>query len=203
MITILDYGLGNRGSIVNMLKKIGADAILTSRARDIQAASKLIIPGVGAFDEGAKNLRATGLIPTLDEQVLRKKVPVLGICLGLQLFTKDSEEGTEEGLGWIEGRTRKFKSNDNNFKIPHMGWNVIQIEQACKLFDDLPSDSRFYFVHSYYVECSNGRNVLATSYYGNQFAAVVGHGNIYGVQFHPEKSHRFGMQILKNFLELT
>jgi glutamine amidotransferase len=203
MIAIINYGSSNLGSMLNMLKKVGANAFIASKPDKIEAATKLILPGVGAFDNSMKNLTDTGLIPVLENKVLVRKTPILGVCLGMHLFTKQSEEGEAQGLGWFDAETVKFKSNDNKLKIPHMGWNTLKINQQNKLFKRLPENSRFYFVHSYHVKCSDDKDVLAMTSYGNDFAAVINKENIYGLQFHPEKSHKFGMQILKNFLEFA
>lgn len=202
MITIIDYGLGNTGSILNMLKKINTKAIISSRIEDIKAADKLILPGVGAFDNGISSLNERGFIKLLHERIIENKVPILGICLGMQLLTKSSEEGNFKGLGFINAKTIKFKFNNNNLKIPNMGWNFINQEKESKLLLGLDRNSRFYFVHSYYVACEEKEDILATTVYGFPFVSAFEVKNIFGVQFHPEKSHKFGMQLLKNFTEL-
>jgi len=202
MITIIDYGIGNIGSVKNMLKKVGQKSLITSNLEEIEAAEKLILPGVGAFDYGMEQLSKHNLIDTLNKKVLIQKTPILGICLGMQLFSKKSEEGQKNGLGWIDAVTKKFDfRNNENLAIPHMGWNDIHIKKQSKLTQDLPNDSRFYFVHSYHMECINKEDVLATSNYGYEFTCSIEKDNILGVQFHPEKSHKFGMQLLKNFAE--
>jgi glutamine amidotransferase len=203
MITIVDYGVGNLGSIVNMLKKAGAKAQASSDPNDLRQAEKLILPGVGAFDAGMKKLNETGLVPVLNELVLDKKVPVIGLCLGMQLMTKRSEEGTEAGLGWIDAETVRFKFGAENahLKVPHMGWNTLDICRPHPLVADLGAEPRFYFVHSYHIVCANETDVVANTDYGYPFAAIISRGNILGAQFHPEKSHRFGMQLLRNFAE--
>jgi glutamine amidotransferase len=203
MIVIIDYGMGNLGSIQNMLKKIGAKGIISSDISDIQKADKLILPGVGAFDNGMKNLQKLELIPILNEKVLVNKTPILGICLGMQLLGKKSEEGQLAGLGWVEAETIKFKFDDNqaNFKIPHMGWNTIQIKKESSLFKNMYENARFYFVHSYHLVCKNKQDVLTETNYGFDFVSSVEKNNIIGVQFHPEKSHKFGMKLFKNFVE--
>lgn len=203
MIAIVDYGMGNLGSIANMLKKIGAPAVISSDPGVIVHADKLILPGVGAFDNGMKNLNERSLIPVLNEQVLESKKPVLGLCLGMQLLTRRSEEGILPGLGWLDAETVRFKFDGANasLKIPHMGWNMLQVCQPHPLFADLELENRFYFVHSYRVVCADRHNVLAETRYGFDFASAVVKDNIMGVQFHPEKSHRFGMCLLKNFAE--
>ena len=203
MITIVDYGVGNLGSIVNMLKKIGAKAQASSDPHVLRQAEKLILPGVGAFDPGMRKLNEVGLAPLLNELVLEKKVPVIGLCLGMQLMTKRSEEGTEAGLGWIDAETVRFKFRPENahLKIPHMGWNTLDIRRQHPLVSDLGPESRFYFVHSYHIVCADEADVVAYTDYGYPLAAVINKDNIMGAQFHPEKSHRYGMQLLKNFAE--
>lgn len=200
-VAIIDYGVGNIGSIINMFKRIGTTAKLTASAEDIRSASKLILPGVGAFDQGVKALKQSDLISILEEQVFDCRKPILGICLGMQLLLNASEEGVEPGLGWIPGRSIKFDAHQNNIKVPHMGWNIVKPATKSILFDGL-DQARFYFVHSYRVHCDNPEHCLAVCHYGNDFTAAIHKDNIYGVQFHPEKSHRFGMQLLKNFVEL-
>lgn len=203
MITIVDYGVGNLGSIINMLKKVGAKAQASSDPDVLRQAEKLILPGVGAFDAGMRKLNEFGLVPLLTELVLEKKVPVIGLCLGMQLMTKGSEEGTEAGLGWVDAETVRFKFGPENahLKVPHMGWNTLDIQRQPPLVADLGPESRFYFVHSYYVVCKDKADVVAYTDYGHPLAAVINKGNIMGAQFHPEKSHRYGMQLLKNFAE--
>lgn len=204
MIVVVDYGMGNLGSIANMLKKVGAKAMVSSDISVIESADKLILPGVGAFDNGMKNLSDLGLVPILSAKVIRDETPILGLCLGMQLFTQRSEEGNLPGLGWIEAETIRFKFDKDQpgLKIPHMGWNSIKIKRLSRIFDDMYEEPRFYFVHSYYVVCKNDRDVLATTCYGYEFASAVMRDNIVGTQFHPEKSHKFGMKLLKNFVEL-
>ena len=204
MIVILDYGLGNLGSILNMLKKIGAPAAkISSDSKDIEQADKLILPGVGAFDTGMQRLRETGLIGLLNEKVLKAKTPTLGVCLGMQLITKVSEEGELPGLGWIDAETIRFRFNSRQtgLKVPHMGWNTVKILRKGTLFADMYDNPRFYFVHSYHVVSHNPENVLATTEYGYEFASVIQQGHIMAAQFHPEKSHKFGMKLYKNFVE--
>jgi glutamine amidotransferase len=205
MIVIIDYGMGNLGSIVNMLKKIGVGAIISSDSSVIEKAYKLILPGVGAFDHGMRKLNELGLIPTLNTKVLKDKTPVLGICLGAQLLAKGSEEGNLAGLGWLDAETVRFSFDptQTHLKIPHMGWNEINICEPHPLFEDMYDEPRFYFVHSYHLACHDERNILAKTNYGYGFASVVGRDNIVGTQFHPEKSHKFGMKLLKNFVEFV
>jgi imidazole glycerol-phosphate synthase subunit HisH len=203
MITIIDYKMGNLGSIANMFQRLGIDAVVSSTPQDIASASKLILPGVGAFDNGMKNLNQLNIREILEKKVFDDKIPFLGICLGMQLLTEKSEEGTEQGLGWIEGKTIRFSNSFNGAKlrIPHMGWNELHIIKSNVLFKNFASDPRFYFVHGYHVHCTMLDDVTATTSYGIEFHSSVQKGNIFGVQFHPEKSHKFGMTLLKNFAE--
>lgn len=201
MISIIDYGVGNLGSILNMFKKIGVEAKLTTSIDDILNADKLLLPGVGAFDTGISKLKETGYIEALNKKVLVDKTPILGICLGLQLMTKSSEEGTLPGLGWFDADTVLFKVDTNVFKVPHMGWNDVFIKKPSPLFNDMYEEPRFYFVHSYYIKSNNPTEVLFTSNYSSEFVCGLQRDNIYGAQFHPEKSHKYGMKLLKNFAE--
>jgi imidazole glycerol-phosphate synthase subunit HisH len=204
MIVIVDYGMGNLGSIANMLKKIGAEAAISSNVSIVEQADKLILPGVGAFDNGMNNLKELGLIPVLNRKVLEENTPILGICLGMQLITKSSEEGTLPGLGWVDAKTVRFRFDkmQTNLKVPHMGWNTITINQPCQVFNDMYEEPRFYFVHSYHAVCNNEKNVLSTTHYGYDFTSSIVSDNIVGTQFHPEKSHKFGMLLLKNFANI-
>ena len=203
MIAIIDYGLGNLSSVLNMHKRLGIEAIITSDQNEIKAASKLILPGVGHFKKGMDNLNQSGLKPLLDELVLRDRKPLLGICLGAQLLTKHSEEGNVDGLGWVDAITIKFKQDKlNGLKIPHMGWSDVTIKQASGIFSDLPVEPRFYHVHSYHFLFENPSEIIATATYGYEFACAFQKENIYGVQFHPEKSHKYGMKLLQNFSKL-
>lgn len=204
MIVIVDYGMGNVGSIKNMLKKIGVPAMISAKPEHIRAAEKLILPGVGAFDHGMSNLTERGLIPLLNQKVIEERKPILGICLGMQLLVQSSEEGKMRGLGWIDAETRRFKFNGENseLKIPHMGWNPVKPVGEGLLFQGFPQPPRFYFVHSYHICCRHPEDVMGTTFYGYDFAAAIRRDNILGTQFHPEKSHKFGMQVLRNFAEL-
>jgi glutamine amidotransferase len=204
LIVIIDYGMGNLGSIQNMLKKVNAQAVVSSDRKVIASADKLILPGVGSFDHAIANLNRQGLIPLLNEKTIDSKIPLLGVCLGMQLLTKRSEEGVMPGLGWIDAETVRFRFENQKLKIPHMGWNSAEIKKRDDpLFKDFGDDPRFYFVHSYYVRCNDPSNVLAITNYGLDFCSSVVKENIRGVQFHPEKSHKFGMRLLKNFADLT
>lgn len=200
MIVIVDYGMGNLGSVKNMFKRIGVESIISSDPKIIENSTKILLPGVGAFDAAVQALLDSGLKDLLYEQVIVRKKPILGICLGMQLLTKGSEEGVLPGLGWVDAYTHKFNFKDNsNLKVPHMGWNHIFVTKSNELLRELPTESKFYFVHSYYVKCLNRNNVLATTLYGDHFHSVINHENIYGAQFHPEKSHKYGMRLLENF----
>lgn len=201
MIAIIDYGMGNLGSISNMLGRIGVPAVVTSDPTIIRSADRLILPGVGAFDHAVKNLEARGITPVLHDRVLGQKTPILGICLGMQLLTKRSDEGELPGLGWLDGETVKFQFDDPNVKIPHMGWNTVELARTSPVFEGLEDGARFYFVHSYRVHCNNPEDVIATTNYGVTFHSCVGRENICGTQFHPEKSHRFGLRLLRNFAQ--
>ena len=201
MITIVNYGMGNIGSIANMLKKIGAEACVSGDPAAIACADKLILPGVGAFDNGMANLTQRGLIPALTEAVLQRRAPILGLCLGMQLFGRRSEEGRVAGLGWIDGECIRFRfeGEQARLKIPHMGWNQVQIASRPSPLQGMPEHTRFYFVHSYHMRCADPAAVLTTTDYGGRFVSGVMRDNIIGLQFHPEKSHRFGMELFRNF----
>lgn len=204
MTAIIDYGLGNLGSIQNMLRRLNVECIITKKPSEILVAERLILPGVGAFDEGMKNLENLGLIDVLTTAVISQKVPILGICLGFQLLMKRSDEGKTPGLGWIEGETVCLKkiAHLETLRVPHMGWNEVAIKQESKLFDGFLPRPRFYFVHSYGVSCTlNGENTIGISNYdAAEFVSAAGKDQIMGVQFHPEKSHKFGMALLNNFV---
>lgn len=206
MIAIIDYAMGNIGSIVNMLKRASSEEGVVTRDPDvIRSADRIILPGVGAFDWGMKNLKEAGVIDVLNERVLEAKVPVLGICLGMQLLTKRSDEGKLPGLGWIDGECLEFHFDDSrsDLKIPHMGWNTVDPTPDADLFGGYEGEPRFYFVHSFYVTCKDESDIATTTHHGHDFVSSVQRGNIFGTQFHPEKSHKYGMHLLKNFTELT
>lgn len=204
MVTIIDYGVGNLNSIKNMLKKIGTEAIISSLPADIDSAEKLILPGVGAFDYGMQQIRESGFLGNLRQKVIQNKTPFLGVCLGAQLLLEGSEEGMPvPGLGWINGRVVKFDQGrmPRNFKIPHMGWNGLELKKESRLFTNMYPDSRFYFVHSYHMACTQEEDVLAESNYSYNFVSAVERDNVLGVQFHPEKSHKFGMKLYEKFIK--
>ena len=206
MIILLNYGMGNLGSHMNMMRKIGyKNVLLSSKPGDLDRAKKIIIPGVGAFDTGMKNLTRLGLIDVLNYKVLEEKIPVLGICLGMHLFATSSDEGKDKGLGWIDSKVERFKfsGSEGPLKIPHMGWNSVELKSSSSLFDGMEKlENRFYFVHSYHLNSANEGHIVATCNYGYDFPAVIRKDNIIGAQFHPEKSHKFGMNFYKNFLEI-
>ena len=193
--------MGNTGSIINMFNHIGLRCEETSDLTKISEAKKLILPGVGAFDTAMEKINSLGIKEVLDKKVLEEQIPVLGICLGMHLLSKISQEGFKSGLGWMDAKVKKFKPS-NKYKVPHMGWNYIKVHKQNPLSQGLESDARFYFVHSYYVEISNQNDLLFETDHAIKFASAINHKNIFGVQFHPEKSHRFGMQLLKNFGEI-
>lgn len=200
-IAIVDYGMGNPGSISNMINKVGRLAIITSDPDEISSASYIILPGVGSFDNAVLKLQNTGIWDAIHESVFNSNAKFLGICLGMQLLLNGSEEGKLAGLGWVDGYVRKFDLQEHSrLKVPHMGWNVVNPTAKQSLFGDANEELRYYFVHSYHAQCENIADVLATTNYGYEFTSAVGQENIMGVQFHPEKSHRFGLQLFKNFL---
>lgn len=201
MLVIVNYGSGNIGSVANIIKKAGATALVSADAADIERATRLILPGVGAFDTCMGNLNASGLIPALQERVLNAGVPLLGICVGMQMLMGRSEEGALPGLGWIAGHTKRFAhSAEAPMRVPHMGWNDIAVKRVTPLFAGLESEARFYFVHSYHVECERSEDILGETVYGYPFTSAVQSNNIAGVQFHPEKSHKFGLALIRNFI---
>lgn len=199
MIAIIDYGLGNAGSVSNMLEEMDIENEITCDAQEVRKADKLILPGVGAFDKGMELLADSGALRMVQEAAALGK-PILGICLGMQLLGRKSEEGVKEGLGLIPFDNARFRfPESSSLKIPHMGWDTVTYSQESPLTDGLKEGDRYYFVHSYHAVCDSTQNVLMSCTYGYEFAAAVQKGNIYGVQFHPEKSHFFGMKVLSNF----
>ena len=202
MITIIDYGMGNLGSVQNMFKRIGVRSVISADLSEIERADKLLLPGVGAFDNAMKRINESGLRDVLDQKVKVDQTPVLGICLGMQLLTNGSEEGTEKGLGWINAQAKKFVPINKDMKVPHMGWNLVHESSSNELTKDLPEEPRFYFVHSYYVEVADQKDSILKTNYGVEFDSAISHENIYGAQFHPEKSHKFGMKLFENFAKI-
>lgn len=204
MIHIVDYGLGNIQAIVTMYKRLGIETVRAKSGDDLQGARKLILPGVGAFDHAMELLDASGMRQPLERLVREDKVPALGICVGMQILACSSDEGVGAGLGWVGGRVRSFSGNPDSaaLPMPHMGWNDVVPAAGLPLFKGLEDDARFYFLHSYYFECSDPANVAARADYGFQFDCAVQNDNVFGVQFHPEKSHHWGAALLKNFAEL-
>lgn len=199
MIAIIDYDIGNITAVSNMLSRIGLQSHITSSAEDVERADRIILPGNGSFDACMKNLRATGLIPVLERKVLEQHTPLLGICVGAQMLGLRSEEGVEQGLGWLDMEVLHFPDIPD-LRVPHMGWNHVRsMSLAHSLTREMANDARFYFVHSYYMQPKNSSDILMSATYGIEFAAGVSRGNISGVQFHPEKSHRFGKQLLTSF----
>jgi len=205
MIVIIDYGIGNLGSVKNMLKKIGYISVISSDIPTISDADRLILPGVGSFNTGMNNIINLGLLDVIRQKVLVDKIPILGICLGMQLLSNRSEEGNVEGLGFIEGETFKLNFPEKDrimYKVPHMGWNYVELKKQSRLFTDMYPNQRFYFVHSYYLKTNCKNDILTSTFYGMEITSSVEKDNIIGVQFHPEKSHKFGMKLLQNFVEL-
>lgn len=200
-IVIIDYGMGNIGSIINMFKYLGIDALVSSDNEIISSADKLILPGVGNFDRAVENINSLNLNETIKEMALVKKVPFLGICLGMQLMCKESEEGKLPGLSLVDALVKKFNfSKESNMKVPHMGWDYIDIQKESTIMHDLDNKSKFYFVHSYFVSCKDVSDVLTYTTYGKEFVSSFEKDNIIGVQFHPEKSHKYGISLFKNFI---
>jgi glutamine amidotransferase len=199
MITIIDYGMGNLRSVQKIFQRLNIGAVITSNHADILSAEKLVLPGVGNFANGMKKLEENGLKEVLNKKVLEEKIPILGICLGMQLMAKYSEEGLVEGLGWLDAQTQRFRFEDRGLKIPHMGWNEVDVKKKTTMSNNITSDDLFYFVHSYYMSCNQKEDILFGSDYGHFFVSGFEKDNIVGVQFHPEKSHRSGMQLIRNF----
>lgn len=202
MLTIVDYGISNIRSVQKAFERIKAQASISSDINEILNADKLVLPGVGNFEKGMLNLKENGLFDVLNEAVLEKKKPILGICLGMQLMTEYSEEGNVKGLGWIKAKTKKFRFENSLLKTPHMGWNNLLIKNNNSLLQNINEENFLYFVHSYYVQCDNEADVISETKYGHNFVSSFHKGNIFGCQFHPEKSHDAGLQILKNFTNL-
>jgi len=202
-VAVVDYGMGNLDSVARAVEECGGHPLVTNEKRDFERVNFIVLPGVGAFADGMRHIRERGLDETLGDQVVRKGIPFLGICLGMQLLATKGWEGEEaEGLGWIEGEVRRLEPNGEKARIPHIGWNEVVLTQSSPLFAGMTSRKDFYFVHSYHLSCRNDREVLARTPYCGEFVSAVGKNNIFGVQFHPEKSQRVGFQVLRNFLAL-
>ncbi|MES2239779.1 MAG: imidazole glycerol phosphate synthase subunit HisH [Bacteroidota bacterium] len=204
MITIIDYGSGNIRAIGNIYDKLNVPYKIAKTPEEVVGAEKIFLPGVGAFDETISMLDQTGFRVVLDKEVLENKVPIIGICVGMQILAESSEEGKCEGLGYIKGKVKKIDVSqlDQKPKLPHLGWNSIEIVRENQLLTDTDPEFGFYFLHSYYFECENPEDILTTTHYGKSFASAVNNGNVYGIQFHPEKSHRNGITLLHNFAKL-
>jgi imidazole glycerol-phosphate synthase subunit HisH len=201
MITIVDYGMGNLGSIQNMFKRIGVPSQICADPRELERSEKILLPGVGAFDGAMERINSGGFREVLDRKARIDRVPILGICLGMQLLTRSSEEGRLPGLGWINGQTLRFPQTEE-LKVPHMGWNAVNPARPNALTSGLERDARYYFVHSFFVKVDDESDSLLTARYGVTFDAAIAHGNVFGAQFHPEKSHSFGMHFLSNFARI-
>lgn len=204
MISIIDYGLGNIGAFLNMYKRMNVPAKAVRTADELADATRIVLPGVGAFDHAMDLLDRSGMRPLLEEKVIGDKVPVVGICVGMQILANTSEEGQGRGLGWVPGTVRHFRSmpTPDDLPLPHMGWNDVAPTNDGGLFKGLEQDARFYFLHSFYYEPADPADRAASAAYGSSFACAVRRDNVWGVQFHPEKSHHFGAMLLKNFAEL-
>lgn len=204
MITIIDYGVGNINAFVNVYKRVNITTKIAKTAQDLEGAKKLILPGVGHFDHAMSELIKSGMREKLDELVLENKVPIIGICVGMQMMGNSSDEGKLEGLKWIDASIKKFDETkiQQVTRLPHMGWNDVNPVISNPLFEGLEKDALFYFLHSYFFECKNTDDILAISEYGGQFTCAANHENVYGIQFHPEKSHHYGETLLHNFAKL-
>jgi glutamine amidotransferase len=203
MTIIINYNLGNPKSIKNILAFLGFESQISSDVDEIAAAERFILPGVGHFQQGMEQLNQLGLVEVLKKEVLENKKPIMGICLGMQLLTTHSMEGNVLGLGFVDAQTKKFELQDKSLKIPHMGWNRVDFKKDSPINKEVSVNPRYYFVHSYYVECANQNDVLCTTQYGQEFVSGFQHHNIFGLQFHPEKSHKFGMELLANFCKIN
>tara|TARA_Y100001980_G_C14475444_1_gene254822 strand:- start:92 stop:703 length:612 start_codon:yes stop_codon:yes gene_type:complete len=203
VIAIIDYGCGNTYAFINAFKRLNMPAIVAKNVDELESANKIVLPGVGSFDYVMQSFNSSGLRRVVEKKVIEDNISVLGVCAGMQIFAEESDEGNEKGLGWVKGKIRLFDtaSIKHKTKLPHMGWNTIMSKKSL-LFNEINDESRFYFVHSYYFDNSNNEDMISTTNYGGIFTSSVNKNNIYGVQFHPEKSHQNGLQLLKNFAEL-
>lgn len=204
MIVLIDYGVGNISAFLNIYKHLNIPVRTAKTVAELEGAEKLILPGVGHFDYAMQRFNGSGMRETVDEMVRTGKKPVIGICVGMQMMAKSSDEGQLPGLGWIDAHVEKFSDSQRSAKmpLPHMGWNDVYALKNNPLFSGLEHDARFYFLHSYYFKCTLPQDAVAEAEYGIRFTAAVNHENVYGIQCHPEKSHNFGIQLLKNFAEL-
>lgn len=203
MIGIIDYGLGNINAISNIYNKLKIKNFVIKSKNDFERSEKLILPGVGAFDSAMELLKKSDFILEIEKQIFTHKKKILGICVGMQIFANKSSEGKSSGLSWLDAEVKKIdNSNVNNLRLPHMGWNSINFVQNDLLFDNIDNNEYFYFCHSYYFKCRNNNNVIAETNFGHQFSSIVKEENIYGIQFHPEKSHDSGIKILYNFARI-
>lgn len=204
MIAIIDYGLGNVKAFVNVYNRLNIPAVIVKQPEGLKAAKKIILPGVGSFDHAMRLLNKSGLKQVLDELILHRRVPVLGICVGMQMLARSSEEGSLPGLGWIDGEVKRFNPStlEHSMRVPHMGWNDIKVVKLNGLLEGLDLNARFYFLHSYYFHCHRTEDIIAVTDFAGEFACAVNSGNIFGIQFHPEKSHQCGIRLLENFAKL-
>jgi len=204
MITIVDYGVGNIGAFLNVYHRLNIPARTARTAAELADASKVILPGVGSFDHAMERLEQSGMRETLDDLALRRRVPILGVCVGMQMLGRGSDEGVRPGLGWIDGRVKALDTlvSASTHPVPHMGWNDVRPVAATGLFDGLDTAARFYFLHSYFFECDRPENMIAVANYGADFACAANTANVFGVQFHPEKSHHYGARLLRNFADM-
>lgn len=204
MIGIIDYGLGNIKAFENIYRKLHIPVRILKKSDDFEGVSKLILPGVGAFDHAMNTFNTSGMREVAEEMVLNKKIPVVGICVGMQMLAHSSDEGSMQGLGWIDGEVKRFDETKITFAthLPHMGWNDVLVEKQNPILTNFSGEPKFYFLHSYYFVCNNPEDTIATSEYGIKFTCAVNNRNVFGVQFHPEKSHGFGIQLLENFSKI-
>lgn len=204
MIGIIDYGLGNVKAFENIYRRLHIPVKILRNSEDFDGITHLILPGVGAFDHAMNTFNNSGMRESAEKKAIREKVPVIGICVGMQMLAHSSEEGKLQGLGWVDGKVKKFDESQIAFSthLPHMGWNDVEIKQVSKIFENLDEQPKFYFLHSYYFECNEPNNSIAHADYGIRFTCAINHNNIFGVQFHPEKSHAYGVQLLENFSKI-